>query len=160
MTVHLWRIAVDTPDYTADDLSGVGAKRGGGRWNRPGNAVVYTASNIALACLETVVHLNGASLPLNRYLVRVDVPDAVWAKAQRITATDAPVGWDAVPAGKVSLDMGDDWLTGERRPALLCVPSVIVPEEWNVLLNPVHPDVRGIRATKLRRWIYDARVWG
>ncbi|CAN0621040.1 Prs ADP-ribosylating toxin [Burkholderia multivorans] len=158
MTVALWRIATDTPAYTADDLTGEGAKRTGGRWNRPGRAVLYTASNIALACLETVVHLSGGDLPLNRYLVRIDVPDEVWAKARVLDAVSAPVGWDALPAGKVSLDLGDAWLS-EGAAALLCVPSVIIPEEANVLVNPAHPDMRGITVTKLRRWNYDARVW-
>jgi RES domain-containing protein len=159
MTVALWRIATDTPDYTADDLSGEGAKRSGGRWNRPGMPVLYTASNVALACLETIVHLSGGDLPLNRYLVRLDVPDDVWQAARVLVGGAAPVGWDAIPAGKVSLDLGDQWLAEPAAPALLSVPSVIVPEEANVLINPAHADARRITATKLRRWTYDARVW-
>lgn len=158
MTVALWRIATDTPAYTADDMSGEGAKRTGGRWNRQDRAVLYTASNVALACLETVVHLSGGDLPLNRYLVRFDVPDEVWAKASTLDAASAPVGWDALPAGKVSLDLGDAWLS-EGATALLRVPSVIVPEETNVLINPAHADAAQITVTKLRRWTYDARVW-
>lgn len=159
MTVALWRIATDTPDYAADDLSGEGARRTGGRWNRPGRAMLYTAGTIALACLETVVHLNGGDLPLNRYLVRIDVPDDLWLGARLMTAQTTPVGWDAVPAGKVSLDVGDSWLTDHAAPALLCVPSVIVPEELNVLVNPLHPEAKRLTATKLRRWHYDARMW-
>ncbi|MDO3615383.1 RES family NAD+ phosphorylase [Ralstonia pseudosolanacearum] len=159
MTVALWRIATDTRDYTADDLTGEGAKRSGGRWNRPGLPVVYAASNIALACLETIVHLSGGDLPLNRYLVRVDVPNELWQGARALSAKTAPVGWDAIPAGKVSLDLGGRWLAEHDAPALLCVPSVIVPEEVNVLINPVHPEAQHIKATKLRRWNYDARVW-
>ena len=56
--VSLWRIASDTPDYTADDTTGAGAKKTGGRWNRKGIALIYTAESRALACLETLVHLN------------------------------------------------------------------------------------------------------
>lgn len=159
MTVALWRIATDTPDYTADDLSGEGAKRSGGRWNRPGMPVLYTASNIALACLETIVHLSGGGLPLNRYLVRIDVPDDVWRSARVLSAATAPVGWDAIPAAKASLDAGDRWLSGPNEPALLSIPSVVVPEEANVLINPAHRDAKRITATKLRRWSYDVRVW-
>jgi RES domain-containing protein len=159
MTVALWRIATDTPDYTADDLSGEGAKRSGGRWNRPGRPVLYTASNIALACLETIVHLGGAGLPLNRYLVRIDVPDDVWQSARVLSAETAPIGWDAIPAGKVSLEAGDRWLASPAESALLCIPSVVVPEEANVLVNPAHRDAKRITATKVRRWNYDVRVW-
>jgi len=159
VTVALWRIATDTPDYTADDQSGEGAKRSGGRWNRIGLPMLYTASSVALACLETIVHLSGGDLPLNRYLVRLDVPDDVWHSARSLTANTAPVGWDAIPAGKVSLDVGDHWLSDPRSPALLSVPSVIVPEEANVLINPAHLDAQRIVVTKVRKWTYDVRVW-
>ena len=157
MTVAIWRIATDTPDYTADDLSGEGAKRTGGRWNRAGMPVLYCASSIALACLETVVHWNAAGLPLNRYLVRVDVPDDVWNAATIVTADAGPVGWDAIPEGKVSLDLGDGWISAKKA-AILLVPSVIVPEELNALVNPLHPDAAKLTATKLRKWIYDSRI--
>ncbi len=157
MTVSLWRIASDTKDYESYDLSGKGAEKTGGRWNRAGTPVLYTATTAALACLETVVHLNTAGLPLNRFLVRIDVPDGVWASKQVKPATTLPVGWNAVPEGKVSLDIGDAWLMGVAS-ALLLVPSVIVPEEFNALLNPKHPDATSITATKLRPWYYDGRL--
>ncbi|MDC7684850.1 RES family NAD+ phosphorylase [Asticcacaulis sp. BYS171W] len=155
MTKHVWRIATDTPDYTADDRSGAGAKATGGRWNRKGLGVVYASETIALACLETYVHLNATGLPFNRYLVRLDVPDEVWAAARTFDA-ERHVGWDAVPAGRVSLDQGDAWLKSAAS-LLLKVPSVIVPEEYNVLINPLHPDIKRIRVTKLRKWTYDQR---
>ena len=154
---HLWRIGSDTPDYTAEDMSGLGAEKTGGRWNRNGRPVLYTASNIALAALETVVHLNASSLPLNRYLVRIEVPDALWAARLEAVLLPLPVGWDARPPGRVSLDLGDGWLHSLSS-ALCAVPSVIVPEEMNVLINPRHPDARQITATKLRPWRYDERM--
>lgn len=150
-----WRIATDTPGYTADDLSGAGAKLTGGRWNRPGSAMVYCSSNISLAVLETVVHLNAGGLPLNRYLVELTIPDEVWGRAAMLPGP--PVGWDAIPAGKVSLDEGDRWLRANSS-ALLIVPSVIVTEEHNVLINPLHPDARRIGARKVRKWHYDPRL--
>jgi len=152
----LWRIAVDTPLYVADDLSGAGAERTGGRWNAVGTPMVYTAPSIALTVLETLVHLAAGSLPLNRYLVKIEVPESVWA-----TATSADpvslVGWDAVPAGKVSIDWGTAWSISARC-AIAIVPSVVVPEESNVLINPRHPDANTINAKKLRRWVYDPRT--
>lgn len=157
MTVQLWRIATDTPAYTADDLSGKGAEVSGGRWNRPGLPVVYSATHISLAALETVVHLQVSALPLNRYLVRIDVPDDVWVARKLDVLGTLPIGWDAVPTGKVSLDAGDQWLKSGGS-LLYQVPSVIVPEEANVLINPSHPSVKRIRATKVRRWLYDARI--
>lgn len=157
--MSLWRIATEGREFRANDLTGTGAERSGGRWNRPGLAVVYTSSSIALACLETVVHLGAAGLPLNRYLVRIDVPDDVW-QAQELRTRDAlPPEWDAIPEGSTSLDVGDAWLRS-RRSALLAVPSVVVPEELNVLLNPAHPDAARISAHTLRRWHYDGRLTG
>ena len=156
-SVAVWRIATDTPAYEADDLSGKGAELKGGRWNRPGHAVIYAGSTIALACLETVVHLNQSGLPLNRFLVRIDIPSTVWAARSVVLAADLPVGWSAIPEGKVSLDAGDAWLQAGDV-AVLIVPSVIVPEESNILINAAHPDAALIRASKVRAWFYDARV--
>lgn len=152
-----WRIATDTPDYTADDASGAGARATGGRWNRQGTPLIYAASSIALACLETLVHLGAGGLPLNRYLVRIDIPDELWAAAQQLTADTAPVGWDAIPAGKTSLDTGETWAAA-RTSALLLGPSIVIPEEHNVLVNPAHPDAVRLGYVKLRRWQYDARL--
>lgn len=157
MTVVLWRIATDTPEYEAHDLGGKGAEKTGGRWNRPGRPVVYCASSVALACLETVVHLNAAGLPLNRFLVRVEVPDELWQARRTLAPAALPVGWSAIPQGKVSLDVGDSWLQ-DASTALLAVPSVIVPEESNVLINPLHPQAADIHAAKVRPWFYDQRL--
>ncbi len=156
MSRTVWRIGADTPDYEADDLTGAGAKATGGRWNDKELAVLYTSESRALACMETLVHFKAGGLPLNRYLVRIDIPEAVWAKAQTETEATMPVGWDAEPAGRASLRFGSDWLKGKAT-ALLILPSVIVPEELNILINPIHPDSRGVSATKVRRWNYDAR---
>ncbi|MDP2882376.1 MAG: RES family NAD+ phosphorylase [Azonexus sp.] len=155
--ITTWRIGTDTPDYTAEDLGGIGAKTTGGRWNRKGTALVYTASSRALACLETIVHLSAGGLPLNRYLVRFEIPNVVWAKRQTLTDKTVPVGWDALPAGKVSLDIGDQWVSSGAS-CIFEVPSSIVSEELNILINPAHPDAAKIVAVKVRKWQYDARI--
>lgn len=157
MTVSLWRIATDAREYEADDLSGKGAEKSGGRWNRPGLPVVYSASTIALACLETFVHLNAGGLPLNRTLVRIEVPDALWAARDRLRLQDLRVGWNALPESKVSLDIGDAWLKNGTS-AILEVPSAIVPEESVLLINPANSRASEIRAFKIRPWIYDGRM--
>jgi len=151
----VWRIAADTPDYGSDDLTGKGAELTGGRWNRKGTPLLYTSPSMALACLETLVHL-GEPLPLNRYLVQIDVPEAAWNARTRFNAA-AHVGWDAEPAGLVSLDWGTQW--AQSSAALVAeVPSIVVPEELNVLLNPRHADAGQLVARKIRRWTYDARL--
>jgi len=154
--VTIWRIATDTPDYVADDRTGAGAKASGGRWNRPGTPMLYCAESIALACLETVVHLNLSALPLNRYLVAIDVPRVVWDAAV-VLHPASMIGWDALPHGRISLDAGDDWVA-ENASLLCCVPSVIVPREHNVLINPRHGDVGKLTFRKLEKWTYDTRL--
>lgn len=157
MTHSLWRIAAETPAYEADDLSGLGAERSGGRWNPPGLPAVYASESRALACLETIVHLNAGGLPFNRYLIEITVPDAVWRQGRRETVETLPIGWDAQPAGRASTAFGADWLRhGES--ALCLLPSALIPEEVNILINPRHPDARLLRAVKRRRWLYDSRL--
>lgn len=153
----VWRIATDTATYQANDLSGAGAKATGGRWNEPGISLVYTSETQALACLETTVHPNAGGLPFNRYLVEIMIPDDVWANARIETPRALAVGWDAEPAGQVSIQFGTTWVRSGRS-ALLVVPSVIVPEECNVLINPAHADSARITAVKQRRWLYDPRL--
>lgn len=157
MTRSAWRIATDARAYAADDMTGFGAKLSGGRWNEVGVPMIYAASSRALACLETVVHLNAGGLPFNRYLVEVEVPDDLWAAAEIADPATLAVGWDADPARHVSVNFGSAWAL-ERRSALLLVPSVIVPEEQNLLINPAHPDATELRALKVRRWLYDPRL--
>lgn len=159
MSRSVWRIATDTKEYEADDLSGEGAKITGGRWNEIGVAMIYTAESRALACLETVVHLNAGGLPLNRYLVEILVPDDIWSAAEIETAASLRIGWDAEPAGRASIAFGSRWARAKRS-VLLFVPSVIVPEECNILINAEHPDRDRLRARKVRKWLYDPRLAG
>ena len=156
MTVALWRVAPDTPSWTADDMDGKGASSKGARWNHAGERVTYAATSISLAAWETRAHFShGGALPWNRFLVRIDIPDDVWSA--RAILRRPPVGWDAIPEGMVSRDEGSAWLKSGRT-ALLAVPSVIISEEDNVLVNPGHPDSARIVATKVRRFVYDHRV--
>jgi len=157
LSFTVWRIATDAESYEADDLSGTGAKNSGARWNAKGNPLVYTSETQALACLETVVHLNTGGLPLNRYLVSITIPADLWAGARMETTESLPVGWDAEPSSRTSIRFGTDWIKSISS-ALLRVPSVIVPDEYNVLINPLHPGSGGIRAKKIRKWLYDPRL--
>ncbi len=118
--------------------------------------MVYAASSRALACLETMVHLDPGGLPLNRYLVQIEVPWDLW-ETSAVVDPNALVGWDALPAGKVSLDWGSAWIDSKGQ-LLARVPSIVVPEEWCVLFNPLHPGLSELKARKIRRWTYDGRL--
>jgi RES domain-containing protein len=156
-TVRTWRIATDTPDYGADDRTGEGARRSGGRWNRPGVPMLYASRSQALACLEVVVHLNsGDDLPLNRYLVAIELSVHDW-RQRTVFDPGENVGWDARPPGLVSLDWGSNWAQGVDT-LVAEVPSVIVPDESNVLLNPQHAGMSKVAISKVRRWDFDRRL--
>ena len=118
--------------------------------------MLYCAATRGLAALETLVHLDTTGLPLNRYLVAIDIPDAHWETRERVDA-DSLVGWDAIPPGQASLAFGDAWLA-QARTLVLEVPSVVVPEESCVLINPLHDGAAELRATKVRKWLYDPRI--
>lgn len=155
MSVALWRFSLETEQYPADDLSGVAQAQNSSRWATYGARVVYCSTNISLAILETLCHRQKTVMPYNRFLVRVDIPEAVWEMREVL---DVPAGWDALPSGATSIRTGDAWRRSMRSP-LLVVPSVVVPEESNVLVNPQHPHARKISATTIRKWIVDPRLF-
>jgi RES domain-containing protein len=152
--VKLWRVAAETRKYAADDLSGAGAAEKPGRWNDDKEPVVYCAPTIAIAVLETAAHVDDAGLPLNRYLVEIDVPDLLWAQREELVAASLPAAWSAIPAGRASVRIGSEWLSSLRS-LILLVPSVIVPEEWAALINPRHPEAAAISAKVVRLFEYN-----
>ncbi len=152
--MKLWRIANETRTYRADDLSGGGAAKDPGRWNNHQQPVIYCAPTIAIAVLETVAHLNDAGLPQNKYLVEIDVPDEVWAMRQSTDVASLPPTWDAIPPGMASVEIGSQWLASVASPILM-VPSVIVPEEFAALINPLHPESKKISARSVRKFEYN-----
>ena len=128
------------------DLAGEGARRYGGRWNQPGHPVVYAASNAALAVLEVRVHLDLTPdlLPDDYVLLTIDL---------REMATEEVAAIPADPAA-----FGDAWLPEQRTPVLR-VPSLIVPESFNLLINPAHPDAERASVISRRRFAFDRRLW-
>jgi RES domain-containing protein len=128
------------------DLSGDGARLYGGRWNRPGQPLIYAAETAALAVLEVRVHLDldWDILPDDYVLVAIDTA-AIVAETIQEPPDDPRV-------------IGDAWIES-RRSALLRVPSFIVPESYNVLINPAHPDARSIQLGPVRPFQFDQRLW-
>ena len=151
--MRLWRISTETRSHAANDISGTGAALRPGRWNREGERVVYCAQSLALAVLETTAYVSAGVLPLNRFVIAIDVPDVVWKSGLRLHPADLDPARHAIPAGLASIQAGSRWLA-ELRSALLLVPSVIVPEEFAVLINPAHTNGASVIATTMRRFAY------
>lgn len=156
-TVTLWRIARETVAHRSDDLSGVGAAKIGNRWNHVGTPMVYSATHISLAALELAAHIGKLAVIRNLFLVRIAIPVDIWDARQTVSPIALPVAWTSVPASQTSMDFGTAWAKGKAS-ALLEVPSVIVPEENNVVINPVHADASKISAVVVRQFLFDARL--
>lgn len=153
----VFRIGSAGPSWDECDVEGKGAKATGGRWNNVGVPMLYTSSSIALAVLETVVHLGAGIFPMNRYIVAIDIPDAAFDARLVARGVDLPAAWNSNPASFKSKDFGSNWI-GTKAELVLEVPSVIVPDESNYLINPLHMDAGKITAKNRGQYIYDARA--
>ena len=125
----------------------------GGRWNPRGVAAVYLAESISLAALECLVHFDVATAPTDYVAVAVGFDEAL---VETVGARDLPEGWRDDPP-VTSRAFGAQWIA-DQRSAVLQVPSVIVPLETNYVLNPSHPDFRGIEARDPIDFTFDARL--
>lgn len=146
--MQLWRISI----YS--DLSGSGGLLAAGRWHSRGRRIVYLADHPSTALLETLVHMDRDLLASTFRLLRVVVAESV--TADRIDAATLPPDW------RNQLDItqriGDGWLH-QSASVLLQVPSVIVPEAQNYLLNPVHADAVGIAVREIFQAPFDPRLF-
>ena len=136
MMVTAWRIVATR--FASGAFSGEGARRDGGRWNSPGARMVYTAGTISLALLELLVHLNsGDPIPLySRCSVRFD-----GSLVMALDLKQLPKNWRQSPVPGAVRAFGDQWIASGRS-AVLKVPSAVVEEESNYLINPVHADFK------------------
>jgi RES domain-containing protein len=117
--------------------------------------MVYASTTLALAALEYLVHLDSSEAPLDLMAVRIAIPDDVAGSDVRLRTL--PARWHRYPAPDACRAVGDAWLAA-RKTAVLRVPAAPVPEEWNVLLNPRHPDFHRIREVSARRFHFDQRL--
>jgi RES domain-containing protein len=151
--MEVWRVT--TAGFAGAALSGEGAARFGGRWNPRGLALVYTSSSLSLAILELLVQTGARVVPGKLCSIRLDIPSDI--ERQRLEPGALPANWRAHPA-PVSLQMlGRDWIEGGTT-TVLSVPSAVVPEERNYLLNPVHPDFGRISIVSTSRIDLDRRL--
>lgn len=146
-----WRLVKSVHAATA--FSGEGAARTGGRWNSRGRHVVYASETRALALLETLVHLD-FPVAFHYVFIRIEFPDAVLTRLETETL---PRDWQADPPSGSTRKIGDIWLR-KNRSAVLAVPSAIVSEETNFLLNPRHPDFARLKFTAPEPFSLDPRL--
>lgn len=148
--MRVWRLT--RAAHAADPLSGQGAASAGGRWNSPGVRIAYTSTSRPLAVLEMLVHVTRDTVPLDMILVPIDVPARLYDEP-----TDLPSDWNDLPYGTGARKLGDHWV-GSMASAALLVPSVVLPAERNLLINPAHQAFRRVRVLPPERFAFDRRL--
>ncbi|MFO1361544.1 MAG: RES family NAD+ phosphorylase [Burkholderiales bacterium] len=148
--MRVWRLTRAV--YASDPLSGRGAAIAGNRWNSPATRIGYAASSRALAALEMLVHVTRETVPPDLMFVAVDLPDRLV-----VEATAIPGDWADLPYGPNARRFGDRW-AAERRSLGLLVPSVVVPAERNVLINPQHRAIGRVRVGPVEPFAFDERL--
>jgi RES domain-containing protein len=150
--ITAWRIV--SANYNDKAYAGDGARIHGGRWNSKGVAVVYTAGSLALASIEMIVNLPAPKL-LQKYirilaLISLDL-------ISDLSEADLPEDWNSRPISPSTRAIGDRWFK-KQSSAVLRVPSIVVPDEYNYLLNPTHPDFAKIKIGKPIIYFFDPRL--
>ena len=154
MSLSLWRIS--KRKYADTAFSGEGARRVGGRWNSRGQGLVYTSGTLSLAALEVFVHMEVEDVATMLAGIRVDVPTEL--KIEYLEVTQLPPDWRNIPAPATLAMMGDNWFKSGST-AILAVPSVVIPLEFNYLINPSHPDFVKLRVEAPQPFELDPRLW-
>ena len=148
---------IEREKYLETTLEGIGAALTEGyRWNSLNTYLVYTSESRALATLEISVHLDlSEDLPTDRYYVEIDIPDDI--TILEIEIDNLPDGWDSKPPTLETQYIGDDFVK-EKNAAVLKVPSSIVKQEFNYLINPNHPDPEKISVITVTPFKFDSRM--
>ena len=150
----LYRVA---PEKYALDLTGEGARLAGGRWNPKMAPALYTSEHPSLALTETLPSFSLLIVPVELCLVTITVPDDI--SIQTIHRDDLPPDWNIFPHPAATVAIGKKWLN-QNECAALKVPSTMGPVGrcWNVVLNPLHPELQGKMAVIKEKWELDFRI--
>ncbi|PWD97994.1 RES family NAD+ phosphorylase [Marinilabilia rubra] len=138
----------------AGDLKGTGAYKVGGRWNTPGNYMLYTSSSVSLSMLEVLVNFSPSTFPEGMSLVIISIPTDSISELSIENLNDK---WASLPIDYFSQSVGDAWLESKES-LTLTVPSVINPREINYLVNPLHPDFNKVHIKEILPWNFDSRL--
>jgi RES domain-containing protein len=150
--MQVWRLVKTR--YAATPFDGEGARIYGARWNSPGNRVAYASSNSALAVLEVLVHMTGGGSLPGYSLVSARLSDSL---IEVVAPGDLPGNWDSSPVPPEVQLAGDAWLASAKSLALQ-VPSALVRDSYNLLINPEHGDFGRLRIISSEPFDFDRRL--
>jgi RES domain-containing protein len=154
LSLTLWRIS--KRKYADAAFSGEGARRVGGRWNSRGQGMVYTSGTLSLAALEVLVHMEIAEMGNTLVAIRAERPTTI--TIERLEISQLPADWRDIPAPGALAELGDRWFQS-RQTVILGVPSAVVLNEYNYLINPSHPDFTHIKLGTPESFNLDSRLW-
>jgi RES domain-containing protein len=137
----------------ANDLSGNGARLCGGRWNSEGRNALYLASSRSLAILESLAHIVPTNVPEELLMLTIEAPDDFIG----IDISGLPANWHSYPEPNILKQIGNAFLK-ENKHLLLKVPSALVPEEFNYLMNPLHTKASAVKVIKTAPFNFDERL--
>ena len=148
---------IEREKYLTSTLNGVGPSLTDGfRWNSRNTFLVYTSATRSLAMLEVTAHLDmNVDLPTDRFFVEIEIPEEV--EILTLEPSDLPADWNNKPPGGGSQLLGDNFVRSSAG-AVLRVPSCIIPQEFNYLINPFHPDAQKIKVVKHQMLRFDHRI--
>lgn len=154
MKSRAWRVVKKKHAEAA--FSGEGALKFGGRWNSIGTPLVYSSDSLALAAIEILT--GGIPTGLLEKYVKIPI-DFDGSLAETLAVSDLPKEWCRYPPGHKTQSIGDTWVRGMKS-VLLKVPSVVIKEEFNYLINPAHPDFKKLLIGKPEAFSFDPRLTG
>jgi RES domain-containing protein len=137
----------------SNDLSGTGAKMFGGRWNSKGIPMLYSSEHISLATLEMIVHNHFKDFAVELALVKIALPTGI--ELQEIKAQKLKEDW--IEDASYTRFMGNQFVQSGDQLAIK-VPSVIITEEFNILINPLHKDFKKVKITAIKNFRTDKRL--
>jgi len=138
------------------DLSGKGAELAGGRWNSKGVAMLYTSQSRALCLAEVAVNLPLGIIPVDYFLVEIEIPDSI--HFSEIDSEKLQADWNCFPHSKETQKIGDEFISEQKIPVLK-VPSAAVQGDSNYLINPAHSDFNSIKIIKSELFSFDERLF-
>jgi RES domain-containing protein len=136
------------------DLSAEGARLNGGRWNHKLTPCLYTSGSRSLAVLEYTVNVNIDDIPRALSMTTLEIPEK---NILRLTIADLPGDWRAAPAPASTKDFGTQLLKNNEHP-IVQIPSAIIPDENNYLLNPMHRESVLFSIIDITDFVYDVRI--
>jgi len=137
----------------ANDLSGIGAAKYGGRWNKKGSPVLYTGETKEIALLETIVHTPPMLIP-KLSILTIEIPDF---SITEIKIEDLPPNWHDYPAPTILSEISERWIVKNNSVAL-SVPSCIIHSAKNYILNCNHKDYKNVKVIDIKNFHFDTRL--